>query len=282
MLGEPSSPGRDVMPAQVPAGAIDCHAHVMRVDIPLIAARHSAPKRDVSVEDYLAMLDRHGIAYGVLTAPSFYGTNNSLMIDSLRASGGRLRGTSIVDADISQAMLADMHSAGVDGVRLNLLARASLPDFSAPDYQRLFGRVRDLDMHVEIFIEGELLEHVLPWVQKSGAKVVLDHFGCPEPTQGTRGDGFRSVLEAVERGRAWVKLSAPYRLRGAPAQPYVDALIEAAGGERLVWATDWPFVKFEDQITYQQCLNWLYDWIPDESVRTRVLVATPREIFSFK
>lgn len=254
--GASRSPGngaaRDVTPEQVPAGAIDCHAHVMKMDIPLIAGRHSAPKREVSVDDYLGMLDHHGVAYGVLTAPSFYGSNNSLMIDALRAANGRLRGTGIVDPDISHEALAQMKAVGVDGIRLNLLARAALPDFSRPDYQRLFAWARDLDMHIEVFIEGELLDRVLPHIQKSGAKIVLDHFGCPDPVEGLRGDGFRRVLAVVEGGRTWVKLSAPYRLRGAPAQPYVDALLKAGGGDRLVWATDWPFVKFEDAITSRE------------------------------
>ena len=53
--------------------AVDCHAHVMRRDAPLAPNRHSAPKRDCTVEEYLAVLDAHGISHGLLTAPSFYG-----------------------------------------------------------------------------------------------------------------------------------------------------------------------------------------------------------------
>ena len=87
-------------------GAVDAHAHVMRRDAPLAALRHSAPKRDVTVEEYLAVLDRHGVTHGVLTAPSFYGTDNSLLLSALDASGGRLRGTVIVEPDIDRAALA--------------------------------------------------------------------------------------------------------------------------------------------------------------------------------
>ena len=58
--------------------AVDAHAHVMRRDAPLAPDRHSAPKRDCTVEEYLAVLDTHGISHGVLTAPSFYGTDNQL------------------------------------------------------------------------------------------------------------------------------------------------------------------------------------------------------------
>jgi predicted TIM-barrel fold metal-dependent hydrolase len=44
---------------------VDAHAHVMRRDAPLAAQRHSAPKRDVTVEEYLAVLDRHGLHVGL-------------------------------------------------------------------------------------------------------------------------------------------------------------------------------------------------------------------------
>src|SRR5258708_19690821 len=60
--------------------AVDCHAHVMRRDLPLAPDRHSGPKRDVSVEEYLATLDEHGISHGVLTAPSFYAPHNPFLL----------------------------------------------------------------------------------------------------------------------------------------------------------------------------------------------------------
>src|SRR6184192_1608108 len=88
--------------------AVDCHAHVMRRDAPLAPDRHSAPKRDCTVEEYLSVLDAHGISYGVLTAPSFYGADNSLLLDALDRAGGRLRGTVIVDRGIDQAALTAM------------------------------------------------------------------------------------------------------------------------------------------------------------------------------
>src|SRR5207253_1391120 len=95
--------------------AVDCHAHVMRIDAPLAPDRHSAPKRDCTVEDYLSVLDTHGISHGVLTAPSFYGTDNRLLLEALDRADGRLRGTVIVDADIDRAALAATGQRGTVG-----------------------------------------------------------------------------------------------------------------------------------------------------------------------
>ncbi|TMG83865.1 MAG: hypothetical protein E6H74_07800 [Betaproteobacteria bacterium] len=262
--------------------AIDCHAHVMRRDAPLAPDRHSAPKRDCTVEEYLSVLDAHGISHGVLTAPSFYGADNSLLLDALDHAGGRLRGTVIVDPRIDRASLAAMGERGAAGIRLNWIRRSSLPDISAGDYPHLFANVRDLGWHVEIYLEGPFLAKVVPAIRESGAKVIVDHFGSPDPAQGVACGGFKAVLDGVRAGDTWVKLSAPYRQGGANVQRYVDALIDAGGPQQLVWGSDWPFVSHEDEITYQDCVGWLSEWVPDEHARRIILVETPTRLFGFE
>jgi predicted TIM-barrel fold metal-dependent hydrolase len=261
--------------------AIDCHAHVMQMDRPLSAERHSAPIRDVFVEEYIGLLDRHRISHGLLTQPSFYGSDNTLLLEALASQPERLRGTAIVEPTIDRATLDKLRQQGVCGIRLNWTKRASLPDVSTPAYQRLFAMVRDLDMHVEVFLEGELLGSVLPAIRKSRVNVVLDHFGCPDPATGVEGQGFQQVLKAVDAGDTWIKLSAPYRLRGADPQRYVDALLEVGGPHRLMWATDWPWVLHEDEVTYQQCIDWLTEWVPDDATRRIILADTPRKLFGY-
>jgi len=262
--------------------AIDCHAHVMRRDLPLASERHSAPKRDVPVEEYLAVLDAHGISHGVLTAPSFYGPNNALLLSALDAAGGRLRGTAIVEPAIDDAVLDAMNRRGVVGIRLNWVRRAQLPDIASDDYRRLLERVRALGWHVEIYLEGPKLAHVLPVVRDSGVRVVLDHFGAPDPVQRVDDAGFRAALAGVRSGDTWVKLSAPYRLGGANPQPYVDALLDAGGPQQLVWASDWPFVGFEETIAYPMCVDWIRQWVPDDATRRTILVDTPASLFRFE
>ena len=261
--------------------AVDCHAHVMRRDAPLAPDRHSAPKRDCTVEEYMAVLDTHAISHGVLTAPSFYGSDNSLLLDALDRAGRRLRGTVIVDPGIDRASLAAMGERGAVGIRLNWVRRSILPDVSAGAYRQLFANVRELDWHVEIYLEGPSLAKVLPAIRESGAKVVVDHFGSPDPAQGVACGGFKAVLAGVRGGDTWVKLSAPYRQGGADPRRYVDALLDAGGPQQLVWASDWPFVSYEDDVTYRDCVQWLVDWVPNEAARRIILADTPASLFGF-
>jgi predicted TIM-barrel fold metal-dependent hydrolase len=227
------------------------------------------------------VLDAHGISHGVLTAPSFYGTDNSLLLDALDQAAGRLRGTVIVAPDVDRSTLEKMAQRGAVGIRLNWFRRAALPDAASADYRRLFAAVRDLGWHVEIYLEGPLLADVLPRIRASGARVVVDHFGSPDPAHGVACAGFQRVLEGVRTGDTFVKLSASYRQGGADCQRYVDALLAAGGPRQLVWASDWPFVSHEDRVSYEACVNDLRRWVPDATTRRIILAETPVALFGF-
>lgn len=259
---------------------VDCHAHVMLKSAPLVAGRHSEPKHDIAPEDFIAVLDAHRVSHGVLTQPSFYGTDNSLLLAALAHYPTRLRGTAIVPTDTGVDALVALKAAGVAGVRLNWFRRDVLPDIRGAEYGALLGHAREAGLHVEIYLEGAKLADVLPVVRKSGAVAVIDHFGSPEPGPGVDGAGFREVLKGVAAGDTWVKLSGPYRLGGAPAPPYAAALLDA-GGDRVVWGSDWPWVSFEDGQSYQRCLDDLHRWIPDDAMRARVFRHNPAALFGF-
>jgi len=174
-----------------------------------------------------------------------------------------------------------MDRRGARGVRLNWLRRDAIPDVAGADYQRLFQAVKKIGWHVEIYIEGHKLAGILPAIRDTGVDVVLDHFGAPDPATGVASPGFQETLKGVRAGDTWVKLSAPFRQGGADSQAYVDALLDAGGPQQLVWASDFPFVSFEDRIGYRMCVDWIQGWIPDERTRRIVLVDTPRRLFRY-
>lgn len=252
----------------------------MRMGAPLAEDRHSGPARDVLVEELFEVLDQNSVSYGVLVAPSFYGADNAILLDALGRYPERLRGTAIVDPEAGP-LLDALDGRGIVGIRLNWVRRQHRPDPGSKAYRRLFDALRERKWHVELFLEGELLPDVLPILRRSGVTLVLDHFGCPEPGQGVGSQGFRLVLAAVRDGAAWVKLSAPYRLRGADPRPYVDALLEAGGAGCLLWASDWPWVGHEGACTYQECLDALRRWVPDEAARQIILADGPHRLFGF-
>jgi predicted TIM-barrel fold metal-dependent hydrolase len=266
---------------------IDCHAHIMAVDLPLAPEIHSRPARDVTTQEYLAVLGAHGISHGVLTAPSFYGSNNALLLDALRTYPNQLRGTVIADPNVEQLLLEQqllaMREQGVVGIRLNWIKKKTIPDIDSVQYRILLGLAKDLDLHIELFLEDHLQEHVVPKILASGATLVLDHFGNPDPKLGINSPSFQNTLRALADGNAWVKLSAPYRLGyldGVEIQPYIDALV-AANSQQLVWASDWPWLSHENQFTYANCIDWIKSSITDPAVWEDILIHNPKTLFHF-
>ena len=266
---------------------IDCHAHIMALDFPLASDIHSRPARDVSAKEYLEVLHNHGISHGVLTAPSFYGANNALLFDALRSFPDQLRGTAIIDPATEiialERQLQLMQEIGIVGIRLNWNKKKVLPDINSAQYKRLLALAKDLNLHIELFIEDHLQEQVVPPILASGATLVLDHFGNPDPKLGVNSPSFQNTLRALEDGQAWVKLSAPYRvgsLNGVGIKPYVDALV-AANPKQLVWASDWPWLSYENQFNYADCLTWIQSAVDDSVIWEDIFIHNPKTLFHF-
>jgi predicted TIM-barrel fold metal-dependent hydrolase len=260
---------------------IDTHAHVFRRDLPLASGFRYAPEHDALLAELLGIFDSHGITHGVLTAPSFYGTDNSFLLAALAAAPDRLRGTIIVDSAISRDRLEALNRQRVIGIRLNMLRRADLPNLRSPAWHRVLTNAAVLNWHLEIYVEGPRLPQLLVPALETGIRVVVDHFGSPDPALQLDCLGFRGLLDAVAKGSTWVKLSAPYRQGGVDPTAYAAALLRAGGPERLVWASDWPWTQNRTGLTYAKVLSWLDQWVPDPAQRRVILDDTPRAIFGF-
>ena len=62
-------------------------------------------------------------------------------------------------------------------------------------------------------------------------------------------------------------MTKSFRKLGPPAQEYARELVRVAGPDRLVWASDCPFVGHEGQFPYRATIDWLVDAIPDATAR---------------
>lgn len=261
---------------------VDCHAHIFQQDMPLSSNAWTRTDYSFTADDYLALLDEYGIHFGVISGLSISGFYNDYMISELRKHK-RLRGTAIVSPATDRYSLERMREDGIIGIRLQLARMTELPDFRSEEYNLLFRRVRDLDWHVHVAIEGPLLPPVLEALEESGVKVVIDHFGHPDPKLGVNCPGYKAILNTAERGNVWVKLSGGFRLLGTAAwrtdpdgdadkiaDTIADHLVANMGTERLLWGSDCPFVGYEGRITFDYALERLRRWAPRPEDRWRL------------
>lgn len=268
MLNHKPTTAVDPDPGQAgDAPLVDAHAHIFDRTTPLAETAWHRPAAEAPLAAYMAELDAAGVHFAVLAAASIFGDYNDHMLAAV-AGQPRLRTTVILRPDTDPARLRDLDQAGVVGIRLQLRNVAAPPDLDSFEYRCLFRRIADLGWHVHLHDEGDRIARFIPQVENAGPRLVIDHYGRPETADAP---GFRAVLDAVGRGRTWVKLSAAFRLGAqAPARTLAQALIDAGGAERLLWGSDWPFVAFEDSMTYPEALRQYRQAVPSEPVRRAI------------
>ena len=285
----PREPRRPIL--RTPANACDTHCHVFgpATRFPYAADRSYTPP-DAPLEKYLAMLDTLGCARGALVQGSAHGHDNSAMLDALEREPKRLRGVAVADADTPAAELRRWHALGVRGLRFNHYFRGGQLHYRGGvplDAANALGAVmRELGWHLQLWIDVRDLPDTLPTLKEIGLPVVIDHMGRTEATLGTSAPGFQALLRLLGAGGCWVKMSGAHRISHKPpdypdARPFHEALV-AANPEQLVWGSDWPHPRMEDEMPNAgHLLDLFNEWTPDEAIRRRILVDNPARLYDF-
>lgn len=261
---------------------VDSHFHAWSPSSTLSADRTYAPPAATTIEDALVMQVRHGVEHGVMIQPSFLGTDNGYILECLRSHPNRLRATVVVDPEIPESALEEMDRLGVVGFRLNLHSAKTMPNYAHPVYHRLYDWAAAHGWHAEVIARGPIWADVLQRLRPWNLTVVVDHFGMSSPAQDPEEIGFGAVLNAGREGRAWVKLSAPYRQEVPDLRRYAARLVAAFGRERVVWASDYPWTNYEQGRSYRALLDMLSEWVPDPELREAILGANALRLFRFR
>lgn len=262
----------------LPAGAVDTHAHVIGTQ--WIDERSYTPS-PAPQEAFIRMLDATGVARGVLVQVSVHGTDNSLMLRALQAHPQRLRGIAVVPPDLPDAELHRLKDAGVVGLRLNTTTGGGVGVGNLDRYEAL---CVELDWHLQFLVEPEQLLPLAPRIGKLRVPAVFDHMGYVHAGPGME-EASRALLQLVRDG-AWVKLSGGFRLsrEGPPYAdtiPFASAMAQAAL-TRCVWGSDWPHVSFRGAMPNAgDLLDLLAQWVPEPRAREAVLVHNPARLYRF-
>ncbi len=253
----------------------------------MVANRRYAPDYDASIATYVANLDANGLRGGVLVQPSFLGTDNAFLADTLTQHRDRLRGVAVLAHDASEASIDHLHVLGVRAHRFNLVGRDAAEATTAQALD-LIDRVSERGWHVEVHAHAANLKPILDAWSARNATIVVDHMGLPDPSLGIADPDFQALLDRGRAGRhpIYVKLSAPYRHRGGPSAQYASALLNAFGASRCLWGSDWPWTQFEGQHSYADTLAWFDGWIAMSAVDDKAqaisqINAASAELFGF-
>jgi 2-pyrone-4,6-dicarboxylate lactonase len=199
----------------------------------------------------------------------------------------RLRGVAVVPFDISTGKIEQLHGAGVRGVRANIVDLKTGKGVLPLDALRaLAERIRPFGWHVEFLMHVDEFPDLDRRLANFPVDVVFGHLGYVPATKGIDTTGFAAMLRLLRDGKAWVKLTAPYRLTLA-AMPYVDTdqfaeTLVAAAPDRLLWGSDWPHVFIKTAMPNDgDLLDVFARWVPDGAMRRRILVDHPAKLYDF-
>lgn len=278
---------------RLPALACDCHVHIVgpQATYAMLPDRHYTPPQ-ASLDQLRAHLSALGASRAIVVQPSFYGTDNRLLLDSLAALGEDGHGVAVLDENADDATLVSLHDAGVRGVRVNLESvGASDPARVTQALSHWATRLRGQGWHLQVYASHGAIAQAAPALGALGLPVVLDHFAMVPPDVAPESIG--PILELVASGAAYVKLLAAYRIgTDADAVTALARRLVTLRPDRMLWASDWPHTNRTPgaaattispyrQVGAERLLGEVAAWLPDESVRHQVLVDNPARLYGF-
>jgi len=233
----------------------------------------------------------------VIVQPSFYGTDNRLLLQSLDVLAGRSRGVAVIDQTASRQTLSGFVAQGVRGFRLNLYSR--IGDDTPLDirFRAIEEPAHAANCHIEVIAPLKMLAENAALLAHSRVPVVIDHYGIYSGHKPDDAEG-RALLDLLLLPHVWIKLSAPYRnstddLATRPDPDWLAAIL-AVAPSRCVWGSDWPHTPPHTvqmgsdlrtpyrRLPYRAVLDGFIAAIGSIELAERILSDNPERLYEFQ
>jgi predicted TIM-barrel fold metal-dependent hydrolase len=227
-----------------------------------------------------------GIERAVIVHASCHGADMRVTLDAIARSGGKYRGTAIIDASYTEKQFREMHEGGIRGVRFNFVKHlGGRPDMAL--FDRTVARLREMGWHLILHLDSADLVEFRRKFEAIPVPMVIDHMGRVKAAEGLQQEPFRVLLDFMKNDNFWVKICGAERVssKGPPfddALPFARALIEAAPG-RILWGTDWPHPNVGQHMPNDGDLVDLFARMaPEPVLQRKILVDNPARLYGFE
>ncbi len=277
------------------AGFIDAHVHVWTPDTahyPLAAGfkKDDMKPATFTPEDLFkhtkpAVVDRIN-----LIQMSFYGFDNSYMLDMMKLHEGVFSGTAIIDpfGKEPERQMSDLAKKGVRAFRIHPKLSKEAPEkWLRPEgYAKLFTAAAKNNQALSCLIDPDGLPELDRMCSDhADTPVIIDHL-CRIGADGTIRDKDVDALCAMAKHKkVMLKVGAFYAL-GKKKPPYDDLAplirraVKAFGPERCLWESDCPF-QVQGEHTYAASIDLVrkrLDFLSDDD-REWLLRKTAEKFF---
>jgi predicted TIM-barrel fold metal-dependent hydrolase len=249
---------------------IDAHVHVWTHQFqkyPLASGVSEAEMKPATFlpSDILHRATPSGVARVVLVQMSYYGTDNSYMLDAIRQSPHVFRGIAVVDPESSQpdASMRKLAKDGVRGFRIYPPEGTSPPWFAGEGFTKMFRCGAEHGLAMCLLANPSDLAAVDRQCEKfPETPVIIDHMARIGRDGVILESDIMALCTLARHPHVKVKVSAFYAL-GNRTPPHLDLaplikrLFEAYGPRRLMWASDCPFQVEKE--TYEDGISLVRD-----------------------
>jgi D-galactarolactone isomerase len=244
-----------------------------------------SPEEDATIDDYEVVQARLGLENVVVVQPNAYQADNSCTLDLASRIGPAARAVVVVTQQTSPAELKRMDELGARGARIMDLPGGAVKLPLLPVVAR---KIAPLGWHPIVQLDGRKLPEARQLLEAVPGNYIIDHCGKFLEPVGTDHEAFQTLLRLLDRGNAYVKLSAPYETSKAGPPDYADVgalarRLAAHAPERVLWASNWPHPSVGPDACPDDAglLDLLLDWIPTEEGRRLALVDNPLRLYDF-
>jgi len=246
---------------------IDAHSHVWTTDTenyPLSAGtfRDRLNPRSFTATELMQLAEPVGVNRVVLIQMSFYGYDNSYMLDMIHKSPKRFVGVAVIDQDAKRPdiEMRKLKSQGVRGFRIYPKNQKHETWLSSESMHKMWTTAAQENLAMCCLINPIDLPALSRMCRDfPDTPVVIDHI-CRIGVSGTVEDKeVKALCDMARHKNVTVKISAFYAL-GKKKSPYHDLaplikhVYDAFGPKRLMWATDCPF-QAVDGHTYKDSIE---------------------------
>lgn len=269
----------------LPKGAVDAHCHVFGP----VATFPFAPERkytpcDAGKDKLFELRDFLGFERSVIVQATCHGKDNRALIDACRAAGEQARGVATVGPDITETELAEMHAAGIRGVRFNFVKR--LVDATPKEvFISIAEKIQAFGWSIVVYFEAADLEDLTPFLHQLPGIIVVDHMGRPDLAKGRDHPDWRRFVNLMaENENIWSKVTCPERL-SLSGPPYGDVIPYAAEivsrfEDRVLWGTDWPHPNLKSHMPDDgQLVDFIPLIAPEQDKQRKLLIDNPMRLY---
>ena len=282
---------------------IDSHVHIWTEDektykrhpsypIPggIDASKIEINPKHFPPETIISMAKPFGIDRVCLVQMSFYGSDNSYIIDAIKQYPLSFRGAGYVDSDMPglENEMETLLNKGITGFRIVPEDRYVTSWLKTPGYDLMFSKAAETKQALSCLVNSDAFNEIDRMSKRHpNTVIVIDHLG----RIGANGTILQSDIDQLcalaKNENIYLKVSAFYAL-GSKQPPHHDLIplikqvYDSYGPDRLMWASDAPPAlmdeSYEDQISVvRDHINFI-----SQSDKEKLMRTTAERIFFFR